>query len=93
MHAFLPLSLVLLVACGGEDSADDTSSTDTSAPIEPSDSADPSDSGGTDTSDWDNLTDEFIKYGQGFDSTGTGTDGAIYDAIGRRWYVGARKTF
>ncbi|MBC38860.1 MAG: TonB-dependent receptor [Oceanicaulis sp.] len=41
----------------------------------------------------DNLTDEFIKYGQGFDSTGTGTDGAIYDAIGRRWYVGARKTF
>lgn len=41
----------------------------------------------------DNITDEFIKYGQGFDSTGTGTDGAIYDAIGRRWYVGARKTF
>lgn len=41
----------------------------------------------------DNVTDEFIKYGQGFDSTGTGTDGAIYDAIGRRWYVGARKTF
>lgn len=41
----------------------------------------------------DNLTNEFIQYGGGLDSTGTFTDAAIYDAIGRRFYIGARKTF
>lgn len=41
----------------------------------------------------DNLTDEFIKFGGGLDVTGTFTDGAAYDAIGRRWYVGVRKQF
>jgi len=41
----------------------------------------------------DNITDEFIRFGGGFDATGTYTDGAVYDAIGRRFYVGARKAF
>lgn len=41
----------------------------------------------------DNFTDEFVRYGLGLDVTGTGTDGAIYDAIGRRFYVGARTQF
>lgn len=41
----------------------------------------------------DNITDEFIKYGGGLDSTGTLTDAAVYDAIGRRFYIGARKSF
>ncbi|MGJ3231191.1 MAG: TonB-dependent receptor domain-containing protein [Oceanicaulis sp.] len=41
----------------------------------------------------DNITDEFIRYGGGLDSTGTFTDAAVYDAIGRRYYVGVRKRF
>ena len=41
----------------------------------------------------DNIADEFVAFGQGLDSTGTGTDGAVYDAIGRRWYAGFRTTF
>ena len=47
----------------------------------------------------DNIDDEFIRYGGGIsgdsggESTGTFTNGAIYDAIGRRFYVGTRLTF
>lgn len=41
----------------------------------------------------DNIEDEFVRYGGGFDDTGSFTNGAIYDAIGRRFYAGARFTF
>jgi outer membrane receptor protein involved in Fe transport len=41
----------------------------------------------------DNVTDEFVRFGGGFDATGTYTDGAVYDAIGRRYYAGLRKVF
>lgn len=41
----------------------------------------------------DNIADEFIRYGGGFDDTGTYTDAAIYDAIGRRYYAGFRFEF
>ena len=41
----------------------------------------------------DNITDEFVTFGGGFDATGTYTDGAVYDAIGRRYYAGVRLDF
>ena len=43
----------------------------------------------------DNVTDEFVLFGGGLpqEVTGTFTDGAVYDAIGRRYYAGLRLDF
>ena len=42
----------------------------------------------------DNASDEYIAYGLGLpDNPGDGTEGAIYDSFGRRWYAGVRAKF
>ncbi len=41
----------------------------------------------------DNIADEFVRFGGGFDTTGSFTNGSVYDAIGRRFYAGARFKF
>ena len=41
----------------------------------------------------DNVFDKFVPTGVGFNATGHYTDPDVYDALGRRYYVGARLDF